>query len=52
MSLNLAGYPFGAAMGGSLVALGTGTAIAEPIGSATPGVVAAWVMVPRSTPFS
>jgi MFS family permease len=48
MSLNFVGYPFGAAIGGALVGLGTGTALAAAVGFAALGAIAAWIMLPRA----
>lgn len=48
MSLNFVGYPFGAAIGGTLVDIGTGVAIAVSVGFTTLAVVVAWVMLPRT----
>jgi MFS family permease len=50
MSMNFIGYPFGAALGGSLVGIGTGVAVAFTVGFAALGAVVAWIMLPRADP--
>jgi len=52
MSLNFVGYPFGAAIGGTLVAMGTEVAIAVAVGFTALAAVVAWIMLPRTAPPS
>jgi predicted MFS family arabinose efflux permease len=47
MSFNFMGYPFGAALGGVLVGLGTDVAIAAAAGITVLAAVSAWAMLPR-----
>jgi hypothetical protein len=50
MSLNFMGYPFGAAIGGSLVAIGPALAIGVAVAATALGGVLAWVLLPREEP--
>jgi MFS family permease len=50
MSMNFLGYPFGAAIGGALVGIGTGVAIAAVVAFTALGAVVAWILLPRSAP--
>jgi MFS family permease len=50
MSLNFLGYPFGAAIGGALVATGTTVAIAAAAAISALAAVLSAVMLPRSRP--
>jgi MFS family permease len=50
MALNFVGYPFGAALGGSLVALGVVPSLLAATAFATIAGVLAFVMLPRTAP--
>ena len=48
MSLNFLGYPFGAAIGGSLVGISPETAIAAAVVATALAAVVAWLLIPRT----
>jgi MFS family permease len=48
MSLNFLGYPFGAAIGGTLVGIGTDAAIAAAVIATAVAAMVAWRLIPRS----
>jgi MFS family permease len=50
MSLNFLGYPFGAAIGGSLVGIGIEAALAVAVVATALGAVVAWWLIPRPAP--
>ena len=52
MAMNFLGYPFGAAIGGTLVGIGTGLAIAVAVAFTALGAFLAWALLPRNAPSS
>ncbi len=50
MSLNFLGYPIGAAVGGTLVAIDVQAAIAVAVVATALGAVVAWWLIPRTPP--
>jgi len=52
MAMNFLGYPFGAAIGGSLVGIGTDLAIAVAVAFTALGAFLAWALLPRTAPSS
>jgi MFS family permease len=50
MSLNFLGYPFGAAIGGSLVGIGIEAALAVAVVATGLAAVVAWWLIPRTPP--
>jgi MFS family permease len=52
MAMNFLGYPFGAAIGGALVGIGTGLAIAVAVVFTALGSLLAWALLPRTAPSS
>ena len=52
MAMNFLGYPFGAAIGGTLVGIGTGLAIAVAVAFTALGAFLAWALLPRNDPSS
>jgi MFS family permease len=50
MSLNFLGYPVGAAIGGTLVGIGTEVAIAVAVVTTFLAALAGWAMLPREQP--
>jgi MFS family permease len=50
MSLNFIGYPFGAAIGGALVAVGTSVAIAVAVVATALAGLVGWWLLPRERP--
>lgn len=52
MSLNFLGYPIGAAIGGSLVAVDVQAAIAVAVAATALGTLVAWWLIPRTPPHS
>ena len=50
MSLNFLGYPIGAAVGGSLVAVDVQAAIAVAVVATALGTLVAWWLIPRTPP--
>ena len=50
MSLNFLGYPFGAAIGGTLVAIDPAVAIAVAVAATTVAALFAYALLPRETP--
>jgi len=52
MAMNFLGYPFGAAIGGTLVGIGTDLAIAVAVAVTALGAFLAWALLPRTAPSS
>ncbi len=50
MAMNFLGYPFGAALGGTLVGIGTDLAIAVAVAVTALGALLAWALLPRTPP--
>ena len=50
MAMNFMGYPFGAAIGGALVGIGTDVAIAVAVVFTALGAIVAWLLLPRIAP--
>jgi MFS family permease len=50
MAMNFMGYPFGSAIGGALVGIGTDVAIAAAVVFTALGAIVAWLLLPRTAP--
>ncbi|HEY5436614.1 MAG TPA: MFS transporter [Candidatus Limnocylindrales bacterium] len=50
MAMNFMGYPFGSAIGGALVGIGTDVAIAAAVVFTALGAIVAWLLLPRVAP--
>ena len=50
MAMNFMGYPFGSAIGGALVGIGTDVAIAAAVVFTALGAIVAWLLLPRAAP--
>jgi MFS family permease len=50
MSINFAGYPVGAVVGGMLIGIGSGIALGVAVAFTVLAAIASWAMIPRDAP--